>query len=76
MALDKTNQAIATLNSLASAVVSELQSAQSSASAAADALASTDDTVSAQLQPAITALQAVVPAQVPLAPDGSIQPTS
>lgn len=69
MALEKSTADIATLNTLASAVVAELQSAQSAASSAqaiatqaqAD-LASADDTLSGQLQQIIAILSAVIPA--------------
>lgn len=70
MALDKSTADLAVLSSLASAVVAELQSAQSAASSAqavaAQAqsdLGAADDTVSAALQQIIAILQPVVPAQ-------------
>lgn len=75
MALEKTTADIATINTLAAAVVAELQTAQTAASSAqavaeqaqAD-LTGADDTLSTQLQQIITILQAVaLPVQLPTA---------
>jgi hypothetical protein len=67
MALEKTTADIATLNTLAQAIVAGYQSAQAAEQQAQSDLAGADDTVSAQLQTIIGLLQPLVPAPAPAA---------